>query len=68
MKYKGYSCHSTLPLCMIKCIGNRMILMLCEMLKSKIQMNHYVYVVTSSPWIMHEKTKEFILIVCPSTF
>ena len=37
------------------------------MLKTKIQKDHYVHIVTSNPWIMYEKMEKFILIVCPST-
>ena len=36
------------------------------MLKTKIQKDHYIQIVTSNPWIMHEKMEKFILIVCPS--
>ena len=37
------------------------------MLKTKIQKDHYVHIITSNPWIMYEKMEKFILIVCPST-
>ena len=37
------------------------------MLKTKIQKDNYVHIVTSKQWITHEKMEKFILIVCPST-
>ena len=69
IKYKGYSSQNYITVVHDKIYCQwKDIKILCEMLKTKLEKDHYVHIVTSNPWIMHEKTEKFILIVCPSTF